>query len=62
VCGTVFQPVRRAHRFCSSSCRTLGWHRQREERVRQERNREVRELLLTAQESLDAAMKRLAAP
>jgi hypothetical protein len=39
----------------------MRWRR-RQEQARQARDREVRALLLTAQESVDAAMKRLDTP
>jgi hypothetical protein len=43
---------------CSEKCRAKRWRR-RQETARQQRDREVWALLLTAQESIDAAMKRL---
>ena len=59
VCGAELLGRRKV--ACSEKCRAERWRR-RQESARQKRDREVWALLLTAQESVAAAMKRLETP
>ncbi len=53
-CGTEFEPRRRDHRFCSPKCRLRAFEAKREAK-RQERDAEVRMVLLTALEAVQEA-------
>ncbi|PYP38232.1 MAG: hypothetical protein DMD46_02635 [Gemmatimonadetes bacterium] len=52
------RPLRGAQTACSPRCRARR-HRQRQDEARRARDAEVRALLLTAQESIEAARRRL---
>jgi len=51
-------PLKPAQTVCSPRCRAARW-RLREKDQRQARNREIRGLLLTARESIEAARTKL---
>ncbi len=53
-CRTEFEPRRRDHRFCSPKCRLRAFEAKREAK-RQERDAQVRMVLLTALEAVQEA-------
>ncbi len=53
-CGTEFEPKRRDHRYCSPKCRLRAFEAKREAK-HQERDAQVRMLLLTALEAVQEA-------
>ncbi len=57
-CGTDFEPRRRDHRFCSTACRLQAFLARREAK-RQERDAQVRMVLLTALEAMQEARELL---
>ena len=57
-CGTEFEPKRRDHRFCSARCRLRAFEAKREAE-RQNRDAQVRMVLLTALEAVQEARELL---
>ncbi len=57
-CGTEFEPKRRDHRFCSAKCRLRAFEAKREAK-HQDRDAQVRILLLTAVEAVQEARELL---
>ncbi len=57
-CGTDFEPRRRDHVFCSAKCRLRAFEAKREAK-RQERDAQVRMVLLTALEAVQEARELL---
>ncbi len=53
-CGTDFEPRRRDHRFCSAKCRLRAFEAKREAK-HQNRDAQVRILILTAVEAMQEA-------
>ncbi len=57
-CGTEFEAKRRDHRFCSPKCRLRAFEAKREAK-HQDRDAQVRMLLLTAVEAVQEARELL---
>ncbi len=57
-CGTEFEPRRRDHRYCSAKCRLRAFEAKREAE-RQNRDAQVRMVLLTALEAVQEARELL---
>jgi hypothetical protein len=55
VCGTMFQPLRRAQCFCSTPCRARGWRRQQETARQVAGLRAAAALLLREADRIEAA-------
>ncbi len=58
ICGTDFEAKRRDHRFCSAKCRLRAFEAKREAK-HQDRDAQVRILLLTAEENIQEARELL---